>query len=347
MSFAWRTKLLFSAGLLLTGSGIVAQTPETQINGIDRKGDADHHGGLQVAPSAQRDILVNQYRISEINGSLGDQTSSVLSLDLAVPLNNGAGLEDSLFHVVNVRGNANESAALPLPKPPDPSEQGWHVAISPYLWFAGLHGTVGTMGHEASVHASFSDIFSYLNIGLMVAVEPRYNRIVMPFDFMWMKLSDDKSLAIDPGTGPPTIKLKVNQDILTQKIGYRVVDAEKFKVDALVGFRYWHAGTTLTVEQSSPQTNPSFYTSSDWVDAVGGARIEAMLSPRIILTIAGDAGGGGANSDYQVGGLIGWKLKKVVLQAGYRYLSVNYRPGGSVYDVTMSGLLLGVTIPLK
>ena len=341
MSFAWRTKLVFSAGLLLAGSGIVAQTPETQINGIDRKGD--HHGSLQVAPSAQRDILVNQYRISEIHGNLGDQTNSALSLDVAVPLNNGAGLED----VVNVRENANESAALPLPKPPDPSEQGWHVAISPYLWFAGLHGTVGTKGHEASVHASFSDIFSYLNIGLMVAVEPRYNRIVMPFDFMWMKLSDDKSLAIDPGTGPPTIKLKVNQDILTQKIGYRVVDAEKFKVDALVGFRYWHAGTTLTVEQSSPQTNSSFYTSSDWVDAVGGARIEARLFPRIILTIAGDAGGGGANSDYQVGGFVGWKLKKIALQAGYRYLSVNYRSGGTIYDVTMSGLLLGVTIPLK
>jgi hypothetical protein len=54
------------------------------------------------------------------------------------------------------------------------------------------------------------------------------------------------------------------------------------------------------------------------VDAVGGARIQAMLSPKLVLTIEGDAGGGGANSDYQVGGLIGWKLKKIILQAGYR-----------------------------
>jgi len=58
------------------------------------------------------------------------------------------------------------------------------VSLSPYLWFAGVHGTVGALGHDAGVHASFLDIFSYLNIGLMVALEPRYNRIVMPFDFM-------------------------------------------------------------------------------------------------------------------------------------------------------------------
>jgi hypothetical protein len=30
--------------------------------------------------------------------------------------------------------------------------QGWHFGISPYLWFAGVQGTVGALGHEASVH---------------------------------------------------------------------------------------------------------------------------------------------------------------------------------------------------
>ncbi len=67
-----------------------------------------------------------------------------------------------------------------------------------------------------------------------------------------------------------------------------------------------------------------------------------------MLTIAGDAGGGGANLDYQVAGLIGYKLKRVILQAGWRYLHVNYRPSSSfVLDVNETGLLLGVTIPIK
>jgi hypothetical protein len=74
------------------------------------------------------------------------------------------------------------------------SEGGWHVGISPYLWFAGIHGTVGALGKEASVHATFGDIFSQLNIGLMSAVETRHNRIVMPVDFIWLNLSDEQTL---------------------------------------------------------------------------------------------------------------------------------------------------------
>ena len=236
-------------------------------------------------------------------------------------------------------------ASAPSQVFPTPSDQGWHVSISPHLWLPGLHGTIGALGHDASVHASFSDIFSHFSFALMAALNPRYNnRIVMPLDFMWIKLSDDNALPFDVGAA--SAKVKVNLDVLTQKIGYRVIDTEKFKIDGLAGFRYWHVGTTLTVQ--SALIDNKFYASGNWVDAVGGARIQAMLSPKLVLTIAGDAGGGGANSDYQVAGLIGWKFKKLILQGGWRYLSVNYRPSdGATFDATISGLVLGATIPLK
>ena len=44
----------------------------------------------------------------------------------------------------------------------------------------------------------------------------------------------------------------------------------------------------------------SFYSAADWVDAVEGVKFQAMLTPKTILTIAGDAGGGGSRLDYQV-----------------------------------------------
>ena len=54
------------------------------------------------------------------------------------------------------------------PEPKDLDlDEGWHVSFTPYIWFAGIHGTVGALNHDASVHATFSDIFNYLNIGLM------------------------------------------------------------------------------------------------------------------------------------------------------------------------------------
>ena len=50
----------------------------------------------------------------------------------------------------------------------------------------------------------------------------------------------------------------------------------------------------------------------------------AALSPKALVTVFGDAGGGGSSLDYQVGGLLGFKVsQKVILQAGWRYLYVN------------------------
>ncbi len=46
------------------------------------------------------------------------------------------------------------SPDTPSAKQPDPND-GWHADITPYMWFAGVHGTAGVLGHDASVHASF------------------------------------------------------------------------------------------------------------------------------------------------------------------------------------------------
>src|ERR1700756_2582263 len=75
-------------------------------------------------------------------------------------------------------GSPSQPPAAPTPQKAatDPDE-GWHFAVSPYLWLAGMHGTVGAFGHDASVHASFGDIFHNLNMGLMGAGEARHNKV--------------------------------------------------------------------------------------------------------------------------------------------------------------------------
>jgi hypothetical protein len=225
---------------------------------------------------------------------------------------------------------------------PDPN---WHFSFTPYLWFAGMHGSVGANGHEASVHADFGDIFSYLNIGLMAGAEARYKKFGAPVDFLWLKLSDDKSLPFE--RGPSSVKAKINQTMLAPKVSYRIVDGEMVKVDGNFGIRYFHIGTTLDFTGTGPQ--PSFYQSANWVDYTGGARIAATLSPKILVTVLGDAGAGGANLDYQVLGALGYKLKpSIILQAAWRYMDVNYRPPSTfVYDTVTSGLLLGATFNFK
>jgi hypothetical protein len=382
MPLNWRVRPPFLVALLLTVSGVVPQTTAAQLSAPDFNQDLGFDPGSQVLSDSHWNISINRQQIRDVNGSLAYQLSREESPDLDASGFDGiesGGLEDfypQFFnhgeHIVQTDGSsmqvlaplpaANASsedshrlledskspvvpdAVSPLPDQTQPSDRGWHVSISPYLWLPGLHGTIGALGHDASVHASFSDIFSNFSFALMGALEPRYNRVVMPLDFMWIKLSNDKALPFD--VGATSVKVKVNLDVLSQKIGYRVVDVEKLKIDGVAGFRYWHVGNTLNIQSS--RNNPEFYNSADWVDAIGGARIQAVLSPKLVLTITGDAGGGGANSDYQVAGLIGWNFKKFTLQAGWRYLTVNYRPsGGTICDIAISGLVLGATIPLK
>jgi hypothetical protein len=236
------------------------------------------------------------------------------------------------------------SASAPQASATMPDDK-WHFAISPYLWFAGTHGTAGFAGRDTSFHASFGDIFKYLNIGLMAAGEARKERFLFPVDFLWMKLSDDKGLPASPFPGATSIKVKVTQSILTPKAGYRIVDREKMKVDGTLGIRYWHLGENFSFQPSNLNNSQS----ANWVDVVAGARFMMPLSPKAVVMVLGDAGAGGATVDYQVAGVLGYRVKPtVMLQLGWRYLDVNYRPSSTfIYDGATSGIVLGATFNLK
>jgi hypothetical protein len=227
------------------------------------------------------------------------------------------------------------------------SDDNWHLAISPYLWFAGVHGTIGARDRSANFKASVGDVLSKFNIGLMGLVEARKRRFVVPIDFMWIKLSDDTATPQSPFPGLTSIKAKATETIFTPKGGYRVVDSPKLKADALVGLRYWHLGENLSFQPSGLLDNYS--QAANFVDVVAGAKISMALSPKASVTILGDAGAGQANVDYQVAGYLGYRIKPtLMLGVGWRYLDINYRPASNfVYDAAQQGILLGVTINLK
>ena len=240
-----------------------------------------------------------------------------------------------------------EAATPPTPAPPvgEPTSD-WHFAVSPYLWFPGVHGTIGAKGHEASVHVSPGDLLSHFRFGLMGLVDTRYKRIVIPVDVMWIRLGANNALPLTDVD--VTAKVRGSEFILTPKVGYRLVDSEIVKIDALTGFRYWYFGETLRLSTSA--NSVKFSSSQNWVDPLVGGRILANLSPKISVSIGGDVGGWNTGSllDYQFGAILGYRVKPaVVLQAGYRYLSVDYRNSGTTINVVTSGVLFGATITLK
>ena len=198
----------------------------------------------------------------------------------------------TLVWTTSVHAQSQTAIAMPAQTDsPDPADPGWHIDVVPYLWFPGINGTVGALGHEAGVSVTARNVLSYFDFGLMGAVEIRYNRIIIPVDFMWVRLKDSRGIPFTDAV--ESVNVKINEDIFTPKVGYRVVDNSRFKTDALFGLRYWHIGTTLTLQ---PQIANGFYGTANWVDAVAGGRFQAFLTPKFTLTIAGDAGGGGSRT---------------------------------------------------
>ena len=120
-------------------------------------------------------------------------------------------------------------ALAPAPEPQTSAagsaDDGWRGAVSIYGWFPGLHGTVGALGHDAGIRVPFSDLFHTLKGIIPIAVEADKGRFVMPVDFLWMKLGDDKGIPFND-LNQTSVNIHLTESILTPKIGYRLVDGE-------------------------------------------------------------------------------------------------------------------------
>jgi len=250
------------------------------------------------------------------------------------------------------QGPANVSAesqpvATGLPDSPSSqtttSDDSWKFDLAPYVYFPGMHGTIGARGRYASIHMSGSDLLSNFNGGFAGFMQARKGRWVIPIDFMWARVATTKGLPLNE-FGQDSVRALVSQVIFTPKFGYRVVDKERFKMDALAGIRYWHEGLDLTPRPENITRSQS----ANWVDGLGGAKFEIYMTEKAWLTVAGDAGAGQANLDYQALGTINFQPKPLLgLFLGWRYLDVNYRPGngsGFIYDVAQSGPVIGLNM---
>ena len=227
----------------------------------------------------------------------------------------------------------------------------WHIAVSPYLWLPWVHGTIGAFGRDVGFSVTPSDLLSHARLAVLGAVDARRNKIVTTVDLLYMRLGASNAIPFPPALNAISANFTGNIVVLTPKVGLRLVNLNAIKADLLAGIRYWYFGESVNFTPSILGLN--FSKSQNWVDPLVGGRIQGALSPKLVATVAGDVGGWGTGSqiDYQVVGLLGYKLKpNLTLQGGYRYLYVDKNkggPAGATANLAMSGILLGVTVNLK
>ncbi|MGH9764034.1 MAG: hypothetical protein ACREDR_08335 [Blastocatellia bacterium] len=219
----------------------------------------------------------------------------------------------------------------------DPGDK-WQFQVTPYLWFAGLKGTIGIRGQTADVDVGFGDILSHLNFGFTGAFEARKRKFIILTDMLYLKVSAENAT---PGRLFSSVKSTVRNFTLDPEAGYRVVEKNGASLDLMGGIRFWHLSDRLLFTPGLlPQLEIS--ASKNWVDAVFGMRVKARLSKKWFVTGKGDFGGGGSDFTYQLFGGVGADVGNIgALIVGYRYLHVNYDRSGFLFDVEIKGPIIG------
>ena len=221
----------------------------------------------------------------------------------------------------------------------------WTFTAAPYLWAAGIEGTIGEFGlPPVDVDASFGDILENFDIGFMGAGEARYGRFGFAMDLMYIKVS----ASADTPFGVLADHIDATSTTFTAfgAAEYRLIDTEQGSVDVLGGARVWALDTELD-PVGGPADPLSFTDDAAWVDPIIGARARIELPSDFYLTGWGMIGGFGAGSEltWDVMGALGYSVSdSVSIIGGWRALSVDYEDGAFIYDVVQSGPILGATI---
>ncbi|HYV03137.1 MAG TPA: hypothetical protein VFB82_01040 [Blastocatellia bacterium] len=239
---------------------------------------------------------------------------------------------------------ASKSTASPEAKEPvaanaqGASSDKWQFMVAPYLWLAGIKGTIGVGDITTDIDPGVSDLLDALNFGFMGTFEARKNKFMVINDLIYISLEKTKET-----TGPLFGALTANQKVfmLSPVVGYRLLEKEGASLDAIAGIRFWHMNTKLelTPGQLAGRVREG---SVNWADVIGGLRGQVHVARKVSLIGRGDLGGGGSDFTYQLFGGVGIDVsKKATMFVGYRYLDVKYDSDNFLFDAALKGVVLG------
>jgi len=228
----------------------------------------------------------------------------------------------------------------------------WQFEATPYLFAAGMDGTIGVNYHDVGLDVSFDDLLDDLDMGFMGLFTAQKGPWIFALEGVYMKLEGGTSGSING----PGDRVSINGELdITNSMyvaqgtmGYRVYDGDT-KINAFAALRYTRIEVEMDV--TAAFTPPPFSgelsadDSKNWTDFVAGLQVVHPVSNNVELAGYADVGGGGSDLTYQFMADVNWEFKKDYrLKFGYRYLSWDYEDKGFKWDVAASGPYLGLGI---
>lgn len=223
---------------------------------------------------------------------------------------------------------------------------GWEVTISPYLWVTGQEGEVATLppAAPAELDISFSDVLEDLDMTLMGIVLARKDRIGIFGELFYVTVSPDVDTADLLYTGGD-----YDQDVWAISLGvsYALLQSDGNILDAVVGVRHWNLENELKLDAG---ILPAIQVKEEesWNDTFAGLLWQTRLGESWYLTAWGmTAVAGDSDSHWDAYAAIGYDYSdSFSLSAGYRHQEVDYKNDDFLYDIKLSGPIIGLVFRL-
>ncbi len=210
----------------------------------------------------------------------------------------------------------------------------WSWSATPYLWAAGIDGTISTGVLDADFSADFEDILNVLEGAVILGVEAQSGRNLLFSDIVFLALDNDE---VTNTLGGP---LAADIDALILQGGYGRAMSEGFWIEA--GARYWDFDTRF-----DPPVASTVERSFDWLDVFAGVRIDSNVSENWSFRLRANVGAGESDLALEVfAGLLRRFANGNALSLGARALDIDYsESGGQPLDLNIrfAGLTIGYT----
>jgi hypothetical protein len=220
------------------------------------------------------------------------------------------------------------------------------LRIEPYLWAAGLTGTIGAPGSGpglpvgGQIDATFGDLLGNMKIagGFMVSADYRRDRWSVFGDWTYAHITSEAPSPLGPLFSGVEGDLKGH--IVQGAAGYQVYGARGARVDVFGGVRYYNLNLRLDL-QAGLLSARTLEVSPDWADGIVGVRYQALLGEHWVPGVQVDVGMGGSNYSWQGIASLGYRVSWGEISGGWRSLKVDYKSGDTTVDLALSGPFLG------
>ena len=224
------------------------------------------------------------------------------------------------------------------------SSENWKWGAELYFWGASLGGNT-TSGSDIDI--GIGTIIDDLKMGAMGTIGARKGDWAVFADLIYLDVGDSKNATanIGPISLPVSASVDLKGFISTAGVGYRVYEQSGTSLDITGGIRYLWLDSTIKVSVPSISRSVKEEDSGSNWDAVVGFRGKTDLNDKWYLTYYGDVGAGDSDLTWQALAAVNYRLNKVDLTLGYRYLDWDFDKFGPFNDLNLSGAFAGVKIP--